>query len=249
MSTMSTSSDPKSDSDAKSTSQDILRAIDEDEALGIANGYVQRLSERMHEDMDPEEPSDDRLIIVDEHTIEKPYGWVFFYDTEEHHLHDTPGSGIGGNAPFLVEKIGGRIRVLDGRQSVKRHLAAYEKTLPLRDVVRRAECIVRDAGLEDAVVFETIVVYGTEHVRWSRNMDGRTRHLRVGLTSYVDAPWDFEVLGSLHGGKDPRVGFEARRDGDKRYVLELFELWLVRGAEWKDLPLPSSPRAPRRRDR
>ncbi len=233
--------------DSGSRSRDILRAIDEDEARRIADDYLQRLSEAMHGDMDPDEPDDCRLIIVAEHTIEKPYGWVFFYDTEEHHLYDTPGSGIGGNAPFLVEKMGGGIRVLDGRQSVKRHLAEYERTLPLegrgaqgREPRPRGRPRGRRRLRDGRRLWDRARAVVSQH-GWA------TRYLRVGQAQYADAASDFEVLGGLQGSKVPPVGFEARRGGDKRYVLELIEHWLVRGAEWKDVPLP--PRTPRRRDR
>lgn len=99
------------------------RRIGRPEAFRIAEEYLRRLSEEVEA----------KLVIVDELTIQKTYGWVFFYDTEEHHLHGTSGSGLGGNSPFLVEKHGGAIRALPEHGSLKRQLAAYEASLRASD--------------------------------------------------------------------------------------------------------------------
>lgn len=45
-----------------------------------------------------------QLIISHEHTIEKPYGSIFYYTSK---LYKETGNfkyAIAGNAPFLVEK-------------------------------------------------------------------------------------------------------------------------------------------------
>jgi hypothetical protein len=64
-------------------------------------------------------------------TITKPYGWVFFYQSSEF-LRDTSDfrNALAGNAPILIDRVDGEIRVLGTAQSVEWYLSAYEKTIP-----------------------------------------------------------------------------------------------------------------------
>ena len=65
-------------------------------------------------------------------TIAKPYGWVFFYQSSEF-LRDTSDfrNALVGNAPFLVDRVDGEVRVLGTAHSVEWYLAEYEKTIPV----------------------------------------------------------------------------------------------------------------------
>jgi hypothetical protein len=101
--------------------------ISKSEAEQIAKQQLQALSKKVNEHNDPDEELV-VLVVVPELTIEKPYGWVFFYDSEAH-LQGVPGSGLGGNAPFLVERDGGAVRALASNRSVKKQLAEYETKL------------------------------------------------------------------------------------------------------------------------
>lgn len=51
------------------------------------------------------------LVIVEEHSIVKDYGIIFFYNSKEYLETGNFSSKLIGNAPFLVEKEGGRICV------------------------------------------------------------------------------------------------------------------------------------------
>ena len=43
----------------------------------------------------------DNVEIVDEKTIEKPYGWIVFYNTKEYLVSGDPDDALMSNAPTL----------------------------------------------------------------------------------------------------------------------------------------------------
>jgi len=84
--------------------------IDQAEARKIAAGYLAHNLAPETVGIDP-----DTLAINKKATIEKPYGWVFFWTTKRELEAVEPGREIEfgnvlpGNAPFLVERDAGEI--------------------------------------------------------------------------------------------------------------------------------------------
>ncbi len=68
--------------------------------------------------------------IVQEGTIAKPYGWLFFYQSNEFLDKGTPGAQLGGNAPILVDRINSELRVFGTAYPLEDYLKEYEQTLP-----------------------------------------------------------------------------------------------------------------------
>jgi hypothetical protein len=58
--------------------------------------------------MGPAFPSDE-WVIVDEYTIERAWGWVFFYDSRSHRETGAMEFAVLGNAPFLVRRADGAV--------------------------------------------------------------------------------------------------------------------------------------------
>lgn len=54
---------------------------------------------------DIQEP-DNELCLVLEETIEKPYGWIFFYNSKQFLEKHDFDYAIAGNAPILVDRNG-----------------------------------------------------------------------------------------------------------------------------------------------
>jgi hypothetical protein len=69
---------------------------------------------------------EDELVILDEHTIERPYGWVFFYDSRGYLETGELSRMLAGNAPVLVHKRDGHIEALGTALPVEAYLAKYE---------------------------------------------------------------------------------------------------------------------------
>lgn len=66
--------------------------------------------------------SDNAAEIADELTIKKPYGWVFFYGGRRETL--------AGNAPIIVDRDSGELRVTGTAKPIAIYLAEYEASLP-----------------------------------------------------------------------------------------------------------------------
>ena len=73
-------------------------------------------------------PSDYALVVLDEFTIERPWGWVFFYTSKLWHETQEFRYAIAGNGPFLVERSTGKVQPLGTAHPVQHYIAAYERT-------------------------------------------------------------------------------------------------------------------------
>jgi hypothetical protein len=69
---------------------------------------------------DPYWPDRPPLVIHDESTLERPYGWVFFWA--------VPGVLVAGNSPILVTKADGVLHPLGSALPVEEYLARFERT-------------------------------------------------------------------------------------------------------------------------
>jgi len=72
----------------------------------------------------------DWLLIVQDRTIKKPYGWVFFYNSKKFLETRDNRDRIAGNAPIIVDRINGEIRVTGTARKIEHYLAEYEATIP-----------------------------------------------------------------------------------------------------------------------
>jgi hypothetical protein len=72
-----------------------------DEARQIASSYLKGI-----------ERADCKLVLLDTSTIEKSFGWVFFYQSKRYLETGEIKDALAGNAPIVVEKPDGRIHTL-----------------------------------------------------------------------------------------------------------------------------------------
>ncbi|WP_271593523.1 YrhB domain-containing protein [Bradyrhizobium sp. CCBAU 65884] len=68
--------------------------------------------------------------IMREATIAKPYGWIFFYQSNQYLDADDGSAVLVGNAPLIVDRNTGELRVTGTARPLEHYLAEYEKTLP-----------------------------------------------------------------------------------------------------------------------
>ena len=73
-------------------------------------------------------PEDDELIILDEHTIEGPWGWVFFHTSKKWHETGDIAYAIAGNAPLIVERVTGRLVDTGTAMDIDYYIENYERT-------------------------------------------------------------------------------------------------------------------------
>ena len=86
------------------------------QAREIAENIIQSQHYRM----------DDKLIIVDNQIIEKPYEWIFPY-TSKRWLEGDFNYAIAGNGPLFIDKLDGRVSTFRTGLSVEGMIDAYEE--------------------------------------------------------------------------------------------------------------------------
>jgi hypothetical protein len=70
--------------------------------------------------------ADFELVVLDEQTIERPFGWVFFYNTRKYAETGDRRASLIGNCPIVVERMTGRLTRLATGDPLDAQLARYE---------------------------------------------------------------------------------------------------------------------------
>jgi hypothetical protein len=73
----------------------------------------------------------DDLVILDEHTIERPWGWVFFWTTRGWAEGDIRNA-VGGNGPVLINRSDCSMRFAGTGLPVEQYIEQYEVELSQR---------------------------------------------------------------------------------------------------------------------
>ena len=78
------------------------------------------------EDPDPEDPGN---VVMDDATIERPWGWVFFYQTRRYLETGKFRDGLVGNAPYIVNRHDGSLQATGTAHETAHYIACYETEL------------------------------------------------------------------------------------------------------------------------
>ena len=73
-------------------------------------------------------PADDELIIYDDATIEKSWGWVFFHGSKKWIETNDIKYAIAGNSPIIVEKATGKLLTTGTAHRTEQYIENYERT-------------------------------------------------------------------------------------------------------------------------
>src|SRR4051812_3066736 len=71
---------------------------------------------------------DDEIVILDEATIERNWGWVFFYTSKRWQETKDIRYALLGNAPIIVDKSTGKVFDTGTAYPVEHYIQAYEHT-------------------------------------------------------------------------------------------------------------------------
>ncbi|MBN8469455.1 hypothetical protein JYJ95_23385 [Corallococcus exiguus] len=93
--------------------------MNRDEARELMDAYVREVSAQAGAE----------LIVRDEHTIEREFGWVFFYTSKRYVETGDPAFLLGGNAPMIVDRMTGELHVTGTAYPVEHYIAEYEARL------------------------------------------------------------------------------------------------------------------------
>lgn len=69
-------------------------------------------------------------MIDPERIMTRPYGWVFCYQSKQFLAEKNFANVMVGNAPIIVDRIDGEIRITGTAKRLEDYLAEYEATLP-----------------------------------------------------------------------------------------------------------------------
>jgi len=71
---------------------------------------------------------DDEYIILDSETIEKEWGWVFFYTSKKCYETKDEKYSVAGNAPLLVLRENGQVLVTGTAYEIEYYIERFEAT-------------------------------------------------------------------------------------------------------------------------
>src|SRR5712692_1180376 len=86
-------------------------------ARDIAKAYIANLSNSMRLE----------LALWEKETIEKPFGWVFFYDSKSFVEFGDDSDPLAGNAPIIVDRRTGSIYETGTSKPIEYYIENYEK--------------------------------------------------------------------------------------------------------------------------
>jgi hypothetical protein len=95
--------------------------INHNEAKLIALGELKKMENAQY--------PDDKctLIIVEGETIEKDFGWVFFYNSKEFLEDHNLSYMLAGNAPIIIDRQDGSVHKTGTAHSIDFYIKEYER--------------------------------------------------------------------------------------------------------------------------
>jgi len=91
--------------------------IDKAAATAIARDFVARLPVRSNID----------LVLQPEATIERDFGWVFFYNSKKYFETRDFRDAALGNAPLIVDRDDGSVHLTGTAEPVETYIERYER--------------------------------------------------------------------------------------------------------------------------
>jgi hypothetical protein len=88
------------------------------EALELVSNELRRMSS-----------SGDLFVVVEEHTIDKPFGWVFFYESKKFLETGMFRDRLVGNGPVIINKSSGSMTFYGSGSPPEEIIGEYEKGL------------------------------------------------------------------------------------------------------------------------
>jgi hypothetical protein len=76
------------------------------------------------------EATDNRGVVLEDSTLDRPYGWVFFYQSRAYVETGDKMQAFFGNAPIIFNRVSGELRVTGTADPVDDYLRKYEVELP-----------------------------------------------------------------------------------------------------------------------
>lgn len=72
------------------------------------------------------------LLLLEDRTITRPFGWIFFYQSRAYVDGDVVRHALAGNAPIIVDRDTGELRLTGTAHPVSHYVREYEAEKRLR---------------------------------------------------------------------------------------------------------------------
>jgi hypothetical protein len=72
-------------------------------------------------------PSEIKIVMLDEYTIERPFGWIFFFQSKKFMETGKLRDRLVGNLPILVNKHSGEMQRIRPIKKVTEQIDEYER--------------------------------------------------------------------------------------------------------------------------
>jgi hypothetical protein len=92
--------------------------LTKEEALELVSAKLRKMSSL-----------EDPFVVVDADTIERPFGWVFFYNSKKFLETGTFSYRLAGNGPVIVNKHDGTIEFFGAFKPPTEFISEYERRL------------------------------------------------------------------------------------------------------------------------
>ncbi|MDQ7858569.1 MAG: YrhB domain-containing protein [Armatimonadota bacterium] len=96
--------------------------VDREQATAIARSFVARIPA----------PEDDELVLRDDATVERAFGWVFVYTSKKHLDTGDDRYALFGNAPVIVDRQDGSVHETGTARPLAYYIQEYEYKKGLR---------------------------------------------------------------------------------------------------------------------
>jgi len=100
------------------------------------------------------------LVVIERHTLEYDFGWVFFYSSKVSEENKTVPHTLAGNAPVIVDRSSGKIVVTGTAYPIEHYISIYEKCgNPHAEPSIRVRVSLEDSQSDRAKVMKLIRKY------------------------------------------------------------------------------------------
>jgi hypothetical protein len=73
--------------------------------------------------------TDYEIAVIDSATLERHFGWVFFYQSKKYLLTGNYSDQLAGNAPLIVNRHTGEVITTGTAEPIEEYIASYEASL------------------------------------------------------------------------------------------------------------------------
>jgi hypothetical protein len=94
-----------------------MRTVDRDTAKRLVTDYINSSYN----------VEGDELVVIEEETIERPYGWVFVYNSRQYLETGQFRYMLAGNGPIVVERADGSMHQLGTALPMEESMRLYEE--------------------------------------------------------------------------------------------------------------------------